>query len=152
MRSLRAIPMTIKRANSYVRRWHRHHPPAQGGLFAVAVARTGESEPCGVAIVGRVTARLFDPRGMTAEITRIATDGTPNACSKLIGLARRIVAIMGYEQLSTLTLPSEGGASLRGAGLKDPAVTAGGSWDRPSRRRTDKHPTGPKHRYTERLF
>lgn len=147
---LKAVPMTIKAANRFVRRWHRHLPPVQGGLFAVAIAGPS-GEVCGVAIVGRPQARLFDPTGMSAELTRLATDGTPNACSKLYGLCRRIVQIMGYARLTTLTLPEECGASLRAAGLIDRVLTDGRSWDRPSRRRQDKHPTCPKWRWTEEL-
>ncbi len=148
---LRTIPMTIKRANRYVAQWHRHHKPTQGGIFAVAVAPEGSDEPCGVAIVGRPVARLFDPSGMSAEITRMATDGTPNANSKLYAVARRVVQTLGYRRLTTLTLPDEGGASLRAAGCPDPVPAGGGSWSRPSRPREDKHPLARKWRTTEEL-
>ena len=148
---LRAVPITIKRASEYVRKWHRHHRPPQGGLFAAAVAREGEDEPCGVAIVGRPTARLFDPSGQSAEITRMATDGTPNANSKLYGIVRRVCQILGYKQVTTLTLPSEGGASLRAAGAPEPTEAGGGKWSREGRGRKDDHPTERKWRTTEQL-
>lgn len=148
---LRAIPMTITRANEYVARWHRHHKPAQGGLFAVGVAREGEDEPCGVAIVGRPVARLYDPTGMSAEITRMATDGTPNTNSKLYALVRQIAQTMGYRRITTLTLPSEGGASLRAAGAPPPAPAGGGRWSRSNRQRADTHPLERKWRTTEEL-
>ena len=147
---LRAVPMTITRAKVYIDRWHRHLPKVQGALFAVAVARKGQDEPCGVALFARPPARKLDD-GKTGEITRIATDGTPNACSKLIGLCRRIAGIMGYESITTVTLPSEGGQSLRGAGMSDPQPCGGGSWNVPSRPREQKAPTCKKHRWTERL-
>lgn len=143
--------MTIKRANEYVALWHRHHKPAQGGLFAVGVAQEGQSDPCGVAIIGRPVARLFDPSGMSAEITRMATDGTPNANSKLYAIARSVCQKMGYRQLTTLTLPSEGGASLRAVGAPEPTPAGGGSWSRPSRKRENKAPLDRKWRTTEKL-
>jgi len=54
---------------------------------------------------------------------------------------------LGYLRVVTYTLPSEGGASLRGAGWREVASTDGGSWDTPSRPRMDKHPTAPKLRW-----
>jgi hypothetical protein len=69
----------------------------------------------------------------------------------LYGMARRVAQNMGYARLITYTLPSEGGASLRGAGWRQVAQTKGGSWDTPSRRRTDKAPTCPKWRWEIKL-
>ena len=40
----------------------------------------------GVAIVGRPNARMLQ-NGLTAEITRLATDGCPNACSALLSFS-----------------------------------------------------------------
>lgn len=96
-------------------------------------------------------ARMTDARGDTCEVTRIATDGTPNACSKLWSLVRRIAQTMGYARLTTMTLPFEGGASLRGAGLTEKVAGGGGSWDRDSRPREDKACTDEKWRWTETL-
>ena len=147
---LEPVPITIKRANHYVRLWHRHAAPVTGGLFAVAVRRVGALEPCGVAIVGRPCRSLQD--GWTAEITRLASDGTPNAGSFLIGCVRRVLQILGYRRLTTVTLDSESGASLRGAGLRDPAPVRSGTWDRPSRRRQDRHDIKARRvRWTEEL-
>ena len=147
---LEPLPITIKRANHYVRLWHRHASPATGGLFAVAVRRVGTSEPCGVAIVGRPCRSLQD--GWTAEITRLATDGTPNSGSFLIGRVRRVLQVLGYRRLTTVTLESESGASLRGAGLSGPAPVKSGTWDRPSRHRTDRHDVHQqRRRWTEEL-
>jgi hypothetical protein len=148
---LRAVPITIKRANEYVALWHRHHGKSAHHLFAVAVAREGESEPCGVAIIGPPAARLFDTTGMSAEIRRMATDGTPNANSKLYSIARSVCQKLGYRQLATYTLPSEGGASLRAVGAPAPVEAGGGSWSRKGRVREDKGPLGRKWRTTEQL-
>jgi hypothetical protein len=77
--------MTIERldlgeANAFVREYHRHHKPVIGHLFSIGAALDGVI--VGVAIVGRPVARGRDD-GVTAEITRLATDGTRNACSFL---------------------------------------------------------------------
>lgn len=48
---------------------------------------------------------------------------------------------MGYLRLITYTLPSEGGASLRGAGFRLLGETGGGQWSRRSRPRVEaEHP------------
>jgi hypothetical protein len=65
-----------------------------------------------VAIVGRPVARHLDD-GWTREVTRLCTDSTPNACSKLYGAAWQAAKSLGYIRLITYTLPDEGGASWR---------------------------------------
>lgn len=69
----------------------------------------------GVAIVGRPVARSFDD-GRTLEVTRVATDGTPNASSMLYAAAWRAASAMGFRRLVTYTQHGESGASLRAAG------------------------------------
>ena len=142
--ALRVVPCTQRQAKEFVADHHRHHRPPQGGLFALA-AMDGD-RLCGVVIVGRPVARGLDD-GLTAEVTRCCTDGTRNACSALYGRARRAAAALGYRRVVTYTLQSECGASLRGAGWIPEAATTGGSWDTPSRRRIDRHPTAPKIRW-----
>jgi hypothetical protein len=48
---------------------------------------------------------------------------------------------MGGLRIITYTLESEPGTSLRAAGWKVLYTVEGRSWDTPSRRRLDKHPT-----------
>lgn len=141
---LAIIPLTLPEANELVRRWHRHHQPVVGHKFSVGVA--DGDRVCGAAIVGRPVARGLDD-GLTLEITRVVTDGTRNACSVLYGAARRACFALGYRKLVTYTLPSEGGASLRAAGYRVVAETAGGSWSCKGRPRVDKHPLDPKFRW-----
>lgn len=143
---LQLVPITLKDANILVRRWHRHHKPTQGGLFAVAVAVDGAEEPCGAAIIGRPLARMLQD-GWTAEVTRCVTDGTHNACSKLYGAAWRSCRALGYRRLVTYTLPTEGGGSLRAAGWELIGEAGGGSWSRETRPRVDQHPTQRKLRW-----
>jgi hypothetical protein len=110
---MKVVPIYHADANEFVRRWHRHSRPTLGAIFCTAVA---DIEVHGVAIVGRPVARHLDD-GVTLEILRVATDGTPNACSMLYGACRRIGRAMGYDKILTYTLPNEGGASLRASGF-----------------------------------
>ena len=138
---LELVPVTQREAFAVVERWHRHHRPPRGALFQLAAALDGEI--VGVAIVGRPVARNAAD-GWTAEVLRVATDGTRNACSFLLGAAWRAARSLGYRRLITYTLPEEGGASLRGAGFQCLGECGGGSWSRKSRPRVDLHPTQVK--------
>jgi hypothetical protein len=142
--SLTLVPITISDANEFVRQHHRHHKPAQGGLFAVACAKEGEV--VGVAMIGRPVSRHFQD-GFTAEVTRLATTGERNACSILYAAAWRAARALGYLRLITYTLPEEGGASLRAAGWKLIGKAGGGSWSCESRPRVDRHPLQEKFRW-----
>jgi hypothetical protein len=142
--SLELVPITQREAFAFVSEQHRHHRPPRGSVLQVAVSREGEV--VGVCIVGRPVSRMLQD-GYTAEVTRVATDGTRNACSKLYGAAWRAVRALGYRRLITYTLPEEGGASLRGAGFKLLGEAGGGSWSRKDRPRVDLHPTQQKLRW-----
>ena len=144
MSTLQLVPITITDAKEFIRRVHRHHNPPAGGKFAIGVA-VGE-QIVGVAMVGRPVSRELDD-GWTAEVTRVATDGTRNACSKLYAACWRAARAMGYLRCGTYTLPEEGGASLRAAGWTLIGEAGGGSWDTPSRPRVDRHPTQIKLRW-----
>lgn len=138
---LALVPINLRDANAFVERWHRHHGPVRGCKFVLAVSNGADI--VGVAIVGRPTARMSDD-GFTAEVVRLATDGTANACSMLYGAAWRAAKAIGYRRLITYTLPNEGGASLRGAGWVLIGERGGGSWSRRSRPRVDTGPLGQK--------
>ena len=141
-------PITLKEAFLFVANHHRHHRPPRGGLFAVAVSAGARIR--GVAIIGRPVARLLQD-DFTAEVTRLCTDGTPNACSMLYGAAWRAVRALGYRRLVTYTLRDEGGASLRASGWRMIGEAGGGSWSRKSRPRIDTHPTQRKLRWEASL-
>lgn len=101
------------------------------------------SQVCGVAIVGRPVARM-NQDGFTLEILRVATDGTKNACSALYAACWRAARAMGYRKVITYVLASESGVSVKAAGFKCIGQRGGGSWDRKTRPRVDKHPTQKK--------
>jgi hypothetical protein len=137
-------PITVRQANAFVERWHRHSRPVRGGI--VALAAVLDARVVGVAVLGRpVARRLHD--GRTVEVTRVATDGTRNACSFLYGAARRVAAVLGYERVVTYTRAHESGASLRGAGFQQVAYVRGRSWSCPSRPRVDYEPWQGKFRW-----
>ena len=145
MTGLTLMPLTLREARAFVDQRHRHHAAPVGGLFAVGAAMGGRV--CGVAIVGRPVARALDADDYTAEVTRLCTDGTKNACSLLYGAAWRAARALGYRRLVTYTLPEEGGTSLRAAGWRCIGEAGGGSWSCPSRPRVDTHPTQTKLRW-----
>ena len=78
--SLTITPITQREAFAFVSEHHRHHQPPRGSIVQVAVACSEKEEVVGVAIVGRPVSRMLDD-GWTAEVTRVATDGSRNACS-----------------------------------------------------------------------
>lgn len=135
------VRLELAEANAFVQLHHRHHKPVAGHLFSLGAALG--STIVGVAIVGRPVSRVRDD-GMTAEVTRLCTDGTRNACSFLYGATARAALALGFESIGTYTLPEEGGASLRAAGWKLIGARGGGKWDTPSRPRVDVHPTQAK--------
>jgi len=139
--SLEIVPCTISDAQEYVLQHHRHHGPAHSYLFAVACAEEGRV--VGVAIVGRPVARNAQD-GWTAEVVRLCTDGTRNACSILYAACWRAARALGWRRLITYTHPEEGGSSLRAAGWKCLGECGGGSWSRRDRPRVDRHPTQMK--------
>lgn len=136
-------PITLKQANKVVARFHRHLDPPQGALWALSAWKDGQL--VGVALVGNPIARLAMD-GWTAEVVRVATDGTRNACSFLYSRAKRAAEAMGYQRVITKTLPEEGGASLRAVQAKAYGESKAQQWDRVNRRRKV-HPMSPKLRW-----
>jgi hypothetical protein len=137
-------------ANEFVALHHRHHFKAQGHRFSLG-AFIGD-KMVGVAIIGRPVARMTDHREVV-EVTRLCTDGTPNACSKLYAAAARAAHALGYRRIQTFILDSESGTSLKASGWRLDGESSGGQWvhtdGKP--RRTDQ-PIQPKRRYCKDLF
>lgn len=139
------IPITLVDAHAFVAQHHRHHRPAQGGLFAVACA--SDDSVVGVAVVGRPVARRSED-GFTSEVTRVCVlEGFKNACSMLYAAAWRASRALGYRRCVTYTLASETGSSLRGAGWLLIGECGGGTWSRKQRPRVDTHPRQLKVRW-----
>lgn len=120
-------------AETYVARLHRHLPRIAGGLFASTAWVDGEL--VGVAVASLPKARMSND-GLTVEITRCATDGHPNACSRLYASLCRASAAIGHRRALTYTRLDEPGTSLRAAGFVEDGVTEEDAWsDREKRPR-----------------
>jgi hypothetical protein len=139
------IPCQLDEANSFVSQYHRHHQPVVGHKFSLAVADDSNAVR-GVVIVGRPTARRLDD-GLSLEVTRLCSDGCPNACSALYAAAWRASKALGYRKLGTYILADEPGTSLIAAGWRLVGTTPGRSWSVPSRPRVDKHPLQQRMRW-----
>jgi hypothetical protein len=147
--TLRVEPATLKQLNDFVAAHHRHHKPVQGHRFSL-LAREGD-RLVGACSVGRPVARMCD-QYLTAEVTRLVTDGTKNACSILYAAAARACRAMGFSKIQTYILDEESGTSLKAAGWLQEGTTAGGDWNRGTHknRRTDQ-PQCPKQRWSKTL-
>lgn len=131
--SLHLVPVSWSDACAFIAEWHRHHAPPRGYKLCVGVA--DDTTLVGVAVVGRPVARHLQD-GHTLEVTRVATDGTPNASSMLYAATWRAASALGYRRLITYTQAPESGASLRAAGWRivgERPPRPG--WDTPSRPR-----------------
>jgi hypothetical protein len=147
--SLRIYPTTLKEANSFVGEKHRHSDPVVGSRFSIGVVKEGQL--VGVAIVETPKARMSDRHEM-AEVTRVCTDGTKNACSILYAACARAARAMGYTRVKTFLLESEPGTSVEAAGWKYEETIEAEQWDRPSRgRKRKKIGTVRKKRYVKEL-
>jgi hypothetical protein len=142
---LTIVPCDFSEAVTFIREHHRHHRPPVGCKFCIAVADDA-GEVRGVAVVGRPVARMLD-NGWTLEVTRVATDGCPNACSALYGACWRAAKALGFKRLVTYVLSEEPGVSLSAAGWRCVGEAGGGSWSCKSRPRVDKHPLQAKFRW-----
>ena len=140
---LRVVPLTLKQANALVGALHRHHDPIQAHRFSIG-ALSG-SALVGCAIVGRPVSFHYG-HYTVAEVSRLATNGHRNACSKLYGAAAQAAAAMGFTRIQTYTLPEESGASLRAVGWVDGGERRSSAWSQrdDGRTRHNTHPTGNK--------
>jgi len=136
---MEAFPLYLKESNQFVAQHHRHNLPVTGCKFALGAAQDGKL--VGVAIAGRPVARRLDD-GKTLEVLRVATDGTPNACSFLYARCARIARLMGYTKVITYTLEEESGGALRAVGAQVVGTVQPQEWNVPSRPRTSQEVYG----------
>ena len=144
---LQVVPLELREANAFINEMHRHHQPVNFHRFSIGCI-DDEAILRGVAVIGRPAARLAGSARDVLEVSRLATDGTYNACSILYAAAARAGRAMGYKRIQTYTLPEEGGASLRASGWVNEGLAGGGKWNRPTRERNDNHPTSVKTRWS----
>jgi hypothetical protein len=153
------IPIELKEANRYILENHRHHNKVQGHKFSIGLLIGGKL--CGIAVCGRPLSRYLD-NGKNIEVTRLCTDGSKNACSKLYGACARIAKELGYNNIITYILESESGHSLNASGWICDKTDAGGlKWKRNDGHRQDvivdlfgvtkKYPNEKKQRWVKKL-
>ena len=124
--SLYLVPVEWEHIRDFIADWHRHNKPPVGWKFGIGLMM-GQTL-VGVATAGRPVARHLDD-GLTLEVNRTCTDGTPNANSMLYGAVWRAARAMGYRRCITYTQADETGASLRAAGwVRVKNLPARGSW------------------------
>lgn len=147
---LSIVPLELKTANQLILQLHRHHKPVVGHRFSIGVQNEA-GQLVGACVVGRPVARLVDFH-TTLEVTRLVTDGTPNACSILYARAARVGRELGYTKIQTYILENESGTSLRAAGWECEGAAGGGQWKHTDgkERRTDQ-PTMLKQRWSKLL-
>ena len=145
---LALTPISLREANAFVERNHRHHKGVTGHKFSIGCTRDGEL--VGVAIMGRPVSRYLDD-GLTLEVNRLCTTGAENACSMLYGAAARAARAMGYQKIITYTLDTEPGISLRAAGWQCAGPAGGERWTGKRRPAADLYPPQKKLRHEKQL-
>jgi hypothetical protein len=115
--TLTVVPITLREANAFVKKHHRHAGKARGHRWSLGAVANGKI--IGVVLVGNPKPRPLND-GWTADANRVCTssDAPKNTGSFLYGRAWRVWQAMGGRRMITYTLPSESGASLRGVGWK----------------------------------
>ena len=146
--ALALTPISLREANAFVERNHRHHKGVTGHKFSIGCTRDGEL--VGVAIMGRPVSRYLDD-GETLEVNRLCTTGEKNACSMLYAASARAARAMGYKKIITYTLDTESGASLRAAGWSCAGLAGGKCWTGRRKPETEQYPAQMKLRYEKLL-
>lgn len=158
---IKAVPVSLTEARTYIDENHRHHIAAKVDKYRVGAEIDGKL--VGVVQVGRPVSRYLDD-GKTLEVLRLCSTGEKDVCSFLYSRAARIAREMGYKKIITYILESESGTSLLASGWHcEKESTGGGSWDHPSRPREleevqmslfsqkQKYPTEKKQRWAKEL-
>ena len=123
---LHVVPVTLREARDFIAQHHRHNKPPRGWKFGIGLKMGADL--VGVATAGRPVARHYDD-GLTLEVNRTCTNGTPNSNSMLYGAVWRAAKAMGYKRCITYTQADETGASLRAVGwVKLKELDPRGSW------------------------
>ena len=141
-------PITLREANAFVDRHHRHHKAVTGHKFSIGCSQ--DDQLVGVAIMGRPVSRYLDD-GLTLEVNRLCTTEEKNVCSMLYAAAARAAKAMGYRKIITYTLDTEPGTSLRAAGWMCAGPAGGVRWTGSRRPAADLCPPQKKLRYEKNL-
>ncbi|MFF5204261.1 XF1762 family protein [Micromonospora parva] len=112
----RVRPISYRQACAYISAHHQQLERPRGHTFSLGLTNHA-GNLIGVAMVGRPDARHHDD-GLTAEVSRLATDGPRDAYSVLLAAAWRVARRMGYRRMITYTRIDRPAAGLRAAGWK----------------------------------
>lgn len=140
-----AVPLEQAEANEVVDRLHSHHGASRGSMWSVGIVDRQGTIHC-VAQVGVVRARML-MAPTTAEVVRVASDGTKNVASMALARCTAALFALGYTRVVSYTILGESGHSYRVAGWWPTSLSAGGQWSRPSRRRAAAQQALPKVRW-----
>ena len=116
-KNLKIVPLSLKEANEFVTKYHRHNKKCQGHKFSLGAVF--ENKLVGVVIVGRPVSRKLDDK-LTLEINRnCVLDNAPKGtCSFLYSKAIKVWQTMGGKKIITYTLDYESGSSLKAVNFK----------------------------------
>ena len=116
-KELKVIPLSLKEANEFVTKYHRHNKKCTGHKFSIGAEFKGKL--VGVAIIGRPIARKLDNK-FTLEINRncVLDDAPKGTCSFLYSKAIKVWQTMGGKKIITYTLDYESGSSLKAVNFK----------------------------------
>ena len=116
-------PLTIKEANKFISKNHRHSKIVRSHKFSIGLFNRINNELIGVAIVGRPISRWLDD-GLTLEINRLCVlSNNKNICSMIYGRVSKIAKLLGYKMIITYTLESESGTSLLASGFTNDKIS-----------------------------
>ena len=123
------VPVTKTEARAFVERFHRHNEAPTPMQVSIAVGLQVDGTLVAVATAGYPVARGLND-GRTLEVNRVCVDESlaRNANSILYGAIGRAGKALGFRRMVTYTLESEGGASLRAAGFREPTSIGIRSW------------------------
>lgn len=146
--------VSLREADRFIAKHHRHHAPAQGGIVALGLWEG--QQLVGVSVLGRPVSRMLQEQGVvecirSCVLPELAGRGNHANCaaSALASKLRRVAQALGFERMVTYTLTTESGSSLEGDGWQeDLDLAGGGEWDTPSRPRdAANYPTSRKRRW-----
>tara|TARA_R100001510_G_C7480672_1_gene92804 strand:- start:20 stop:475 length:456 start_codon:yes stop_codon:yes gene_type:complete len=121
-KDLSCVPLTLKEANEFVTKHHRHSKKCRGHRFSLGAVY--KNSIVGVTIVGRPINRYLDER-FTAEVLRncVLDDAPKGTCSFLYSRAMKVWQSQGGKKILTYTLETELGSSLKAVNFNVAAKT-----------------------------
>ena len=122
---LRIVPVSLRTANAYVEKRHRHHKPVTGHKFSIGCTNA-QDELVGVAIVGGLSAAILTTgKPLRATVYALTEQKTPAVCcTPQHGGQRRLWAIAKSLHISLIPKAAQACAPQAGAvpGLRAASV------------------------------